>query len=214
VLWEWLGPALGLVFAAAPAFFWRGTYVDVEALRMLRHYWGEGSFLQKVFDPRSVDYYRARELSYAADFLDAQWVRLLAERDVFFFLAPTAVLASLALVALGWRLLPRALPGLGASARWLGLLALPSNFVFLSTMGIYYRSTKPLVAPLVLGLLLLALAEHRRPTLTPRLAFAAVFGTALAASLLDRVVASPRARWPRSGPGSSIEAGWAPGSYA
>jgi hypothetical protein len=154
---------------------------------MLRHYWGEGSFLMKVFDPRSVDYYRARELSYAADYLDAQWVRLLAERDIFFFVAPSAILASLALVVLGWRLLPRALSDLSASARWLGLLVFLSNFVVLTTMGIYYRSTKPLVAPLLLGLLLLVLAEHRRPRLTPGAGFGVVFATALAMSLLDRV---------------------------
>ena len=33
------------------------------------------------------------------------------------------------------------------------------------TMGTLYRATKPLVAPLVLGLFLLALAEHRAPRL-------------------------------------------------
>jgi hypothetical protein len=183
--WSRLGPALALVFAAAPAFFWGGSYVDVEAVGLLEKYWGGRSFLQYVFDPRGSDFYRSRELSYAFDFLDAQWVRLLLERDVVFFLAPTAVLASLALVLLVRGLGPRALPGLGGRSRWLALLVLLSSFVFLSTMGIYYRATKSLVAPLLLGLLLLVLAEHRSPRLGARARFAAVFGTGLAMSLLD-----------------------------
>jgi hypothetical protein len=183
--WSRLGPALALVFVAAPALFWGGAYVDVEGVGLLRKYWGGMSFLQYVFDPRGTDFYRSRELSYAFDFLDAQWVRLLLQRDVVFFLAPTAVLASLALVLLVRRLGPRALPGLDRRSRWLALLVLLSSFVFLSTMGVYYRATKSLVAPLLLGLLLLVLAEHRSPRLGPRARFAAVFGTGLAMSLLD-----------------------------
>jgi hypothetical protein len=171
---------------AAPALFWGGRYIDVEAIGFLHHYWGDGSVAQKVLDPHSVDYYRGRELSYAVDYLDAQWVRLLFQRGVFFFLAPSALLASLGLIFLGLRLVPRALPGLSPSVRWLGLLVLLSNFVFVSTMGMYYRSTKPLVAPLLLGLLLLVLAELRHPRLDPRAAFGAVLALALAMSLLDR----------------------------
>jgi hypothetical protein len=183
--WSRLGPALALVFAAAPALFWGGAYVDVEAVGLLRKYWGGRSFLQYVFDPRGSDFYRSRELSYAFDFLDAKWVHLLLQRDVVFFLAPTAVLASLALVLLLWRLGPRALPNLDRRSLWLALLVLLSSFVFLSTMGVYYRATKSLVAPLLLGLLLLLLAEHRSPRLGPRARFAAVFGAGLAMSLLD-----------------------------
>jgi len=182
----WLGPALGLVLVAAPAVFWGGAYVDVEALGFLQHYWGEGSFFGKVLDPRSVDYYRGRELSYAIDWVDAQWMRGLVERDVFFFLAPSSVLSSLTLVGLGLWLLPRALPALTAWTRWLGLLVLLSSFTFTSTMGIYYRSTKPVVAALLALLLLLVLGEQRRPRLGPVAGFCAVFATALAMSLLDR----------------------------
>jgi hypothetical protein len=170
----------------APAVFWGGSYVDVEALGFLHHYWGEGSFLRKVLDPQSVDYYRGRELSYAIDWADAQWMRRLVERDIFLFLAPSAVVASLAFVLLGLRLVPRALPALGAALRWLGLLVLLSSFTFASTMGIYYRSTKPVVAALLAVLLLLALAEWRSPRLGPRAGFGTVLAVALGMTLLDR----------------------------
>jgi hypothetical protein len=183
---EWLGAAVALLFVAAPALFWRGLVVDEEVLGFFRKYWGDRSFLRNVFDPRGWDFYQGRELSYAIDFLDAQWTRLLATQDVVFFVAPSAVLASLAFVAIGAWLAPRALPGLDRATRWLGLLVLLSNFVFLSTMGMQYRATKPLVAPLVLGLLLFVVAEHGRPRLASRTAFATVFAASLVTSLLDR----------------------------
>jgi hypothetical protein len=184
---EWPWAALALAFVAAPALFWGGRVAYDETLSfILRRYWSDRSVLQIVFDPRGWDFYQARELSYAIDFLDAQWVRLLLSGDVVFLVPPSSVLASLAVVLIGVFLVPRALPQLGRATRWLGLLVFLSNFVFLSTMGWLYRATKPLVAPLLLGLLLLVVAEHRKPRLGPRAGFAAVFGTALAMSLLDR----------------------------
>jgi hypothetical protein len=184
---EWPWAALALAFVAAPALFWGGRVVFDETLSfILRRYWSGRSFLQIVFDPRGWDFYQARELSYAIDFLDAQWVRLLLWRDIVFLVPPSSVLASLAVVLIGACLAPRALPQLGRATRWLVLLVFLSNFVFVSTMGWLYRATKPLVAPLLLGLLLLVLAEHRQPRLGPRASFAAVFATALAMSLLDR----------------------------
>ncbi|MCG6925391.1 MAG: hypothetical protein LJF30_08780 [Acidobacteria bacterium] len=179
-------PVLALAFVAAPALFWRGSYVDVEALGLLRKYWSDRTLLEKIFDVGRWDFYRGRELSYVFDFLDARWIRSLLDRDVVFFLAPSAVLASLALVALARFLAPRALPALDRATRWLCVLVLLSNFVFLSTMGMLYRATKPLVAPLLLGLLLLVVAEFRHPRLGPRAGGAAVFGVALLMSLLDR----------------------------
>ena len=185
-VWDRLGPALTLLFVAAPAFFWRGQVLDEEAVGFLRKYWGERGALVKIFDVRGWDFYQGRELSYAIDYLDAQWVRLLLSHDVLFLLPPSALLASLAFVLVGLRLAPRALPSLGSGTRWLALLVLLSNFVFVSTMGILYRATKPLVAPLVLTLFLLALAEHRERRLSPRSGFTAAFALALALSLLDR----------------------------
>jgi hypothetical protein len=179
--------ALALTFVAAPALFWGGRVAFDETLSfVLRRYWSGRTIPQIVFDPRGWDFYQARELSYALDFLDAQWVRLLLSRDVVFLLPPTSVLASLAVVLIGVWLAPRALPHLGRAARWLLLLVFLSNFVFVSTMGWLYRATKPLVAPLLLGLLLLVVAEHREPRLGSRGGFVAVFATALGMSLIDR----------------------------
>jgi hypothetical protein len=183
---EWLGAALALLFAAAPAIYWGGRVLDEEAVGFLRKNWGERGALQEIFDVRGYDFYQGRELSYALDYLDAQWLHLLASHDVLFFYPPSAVLASLSFVAIGLVLLPRALPRLGAATRWLGVLVLLSNFVCLTTLGLLYRATKPLVAPLLLGLLLLALAEQREPRLGRRAAFAASFLLSLGLSLLDR----------------------------
>ncbi|HSD26447.1 MAG TPA: hypothetical protein VLL75_04040 [Vicinamibacteria bacterium] len=184
---DWPFVAVALAFVAAPALFWGGRAVFDETLGfILRRYWSGRSFLQIVFDPRGWDFYQARELSYAVDFLDAQWVRSLLSRDVLFLVPPSSIVASLAVVVIGLRLAPRALPSLDRATRWLVLLVFLSNFVFLSTMGWLYRATKPLVAPLLLGLLLLVVAEHRRARLGPRAGFAAVFATALTMSLLDR----------------------------
>ena len=184
---EWAWAAIALLFVVAPALFWGGRAVFDETLSfVLRRYWSGRSALQIVFDPRGWDFYQARELSYALDFLDARWVRWLLSRDILFFVPPSSILASLAFVAIGLWLAPRALPTLDRATRWLVLLVFLSNFVFLSTMGWLYRATKPLVAPLLLGLLLVVVAEHREPRLGPRAAFATVFATSLAMSLLDR----------------------------
>jgi hypothetical protein len=184
---EWAWAALALAFVAAPAVFWGGRAVFDETLSfILRRYWSGRSVLQIVFDPRGWDFYQARELSYALDFLDSLWVRLLLSRDILVLVPPTSVVASLAVVAIGLRLAPRALPSLDRATRWLVLLVFLSNFVFVSTMGWLYRATKPLVAPLLLGLLLFVVAEHRQPRLRPWAGSLAVFATSLAMSLIDR----------------------------
>ena len=117
---------------------------------------GRAAVLQRIFDPRGYDFYQGRELSYAIDFLDAQWVRQLLARDVLFFVPPSA----LARVARGRRdrAAARARARCPASPRptaWLVLLVYLSNFAVASTTGLLYRATKPLVAPLLLVLLLL-----------------------------------------------------------
>jgi hypothetical protein len=47
----------------------------------------------------------------------------------------------------------RAFPVLPAATRWLALLVLLTNYVFLTTMGLYYRATKPLLVPVMLAVL-------------------------------------------------------------
>jgi hypothetical protein len=183
----WLWPAIALLFAIAPAFFWSGELFSEEMAGLLRKNWAPRSFLQKTFDPRGgADFYQGRELSYAIDCLDAWWVRGLMQRDRLLLVPPSGFLASLAFVPIGLWLLPRALPGLGRASRWLTLLVFLSNFVVQSSMGVLFRATKPLVAPLLLALLLFVLAEYRRPRHAPRTAFAVVSTLALTMGLLDR----------------------------
>jgi len=184
--WRWLGPLLALALVLAPGVFWSGQVLDEEAVGFLQKNWSERGALQKIFDVRGWDYYQGRELSYAIDYLDGLWVRLLLSRGVTCFVPPSAVLASLGFVWIGRRLAPRALPRLPAAWRWLALFLLLSSFVSLTTMGLLYRATKPLVAPLVLALLLVALAEHREPRLGPRSAFAVSLLLTLTICLLDR----------------------------
>jgi hypothetical protein len=182
---RWLGPALALALVLAPSFFWRGGVIEEEALGFLRNYWGERTVVQRVFDPRGYDYYQGRELSYAVDFLDAQWIRLALSRGWLVFVPPSALAASLGVV-LAWALLRRALPGLERATSWCLLLVYLSNFAVVSTMGLLYRSAKPLVPPLLLVALLFVLRELREPRAGPRAAFAWVYVPCLAMSLLDR----------------------------
>jgi hypothetical protein len=187
-LWRWLGPSLAVLLVAAPAVFWNGGVVEEEAIGFLRNYWVDRPVLQRIFDPAANDYslYQSRELSYAVDLLDALWLRALLGRGILFVVPPSAVLAGLAVVAIGLRLAPRALPSLDARTRWLVLLVFLSNFAVVSAAGLLYRATKPLVAPLLIALLLLLLAEDRAPRLRPRAAFASVLAIGLAMGLLDR----------------------------
>ncbi len=183
---RWLWPALAALVALAPVVFWNGGVIEQEALAFQRNFWGSRPVLQRIFETREFDDYQGRELSYAIDCLDAQWVRALLSRGILLFVAPSVVLASLALVPIGLWLVPAALPGLERGSRWLVLLLYLSNFAVASTTGLLYRATKPLVAPLLLALLLLLVAEGRRPRLGRGAAFLATFGASLAMSLLDR----------------------------
>jgi hypothetical protein len=184
--WRWLGPALAIALVLAPSLFWAGGVIEEEALGFLRNYWGHRTVVQKVFDPRGYDYYQGRELSYAVDFLDAQWIRLVLGRGWMYFVPPSALVASLAVV-LAWGVgLPRALPGLDRATAWCLLLVYLSNFAVLSTMGLLYRSAKPLVPPLLLAVLLFVLREHQEPRAGPRASFAWVYLPCLTMSLLDR----------------------------
>jgi hypothetical protein len=226
---RWLGPALALAFVLAPALFWGGGVIEEEALGFLRNYWGDRTVVQRIFDPRGYDYYQGRELSYAVDFLDAQWIRLVLARGWLVFIPPSALAASLGVV-LAWAFgLPRAWPGLDRMTSWCLLLVYLSNFAVLSTMGLLYRSAKPLVPPLLLAVLFFVVRELREPRAGPRSALAWVYVSCLAMSLLDRqglfytacltaVLAVVRVRTRRGGrlavAGAAAIATWALYNYA
>jgi hypothetical protein len=181
-----LGLFAALLLAVAPFVYWKGGIVEEEAVGFLRGYWDDRTPFEKIFNPRGYDFYQGRELSYAVDSLDARWVAFLAEHDVFWFIPPSAVLASLGLVAVFRWGAPRAFPALAAGTGWLALLLYLSGFTFLSTMGSLYRATKTLVAPLLLFALLFAVRERRREPGQEPAPVWPLFLAGLLMSLLDR----------------------------
>ena len=184
--WRRLGPAVAIALVLAPSLFWAGGVIEEEALGFLRNYWGPRTVVQRIFDPRGYDYYQGRELSYAVDFLDAQWIRFVMGRGWMYFIPPSVLLASAAVV-LAWGIGIRwALPRLDRATSWCLLLVYLSNFAVLSTMGLLYRSAKPLVPPLLLAALFFLIREVREPRAGPHASFAWVYVPCLAMSLLDR----------------------------
>ena len=155
------GAALTLVRAAVvaavlwPIAYWGGGLVEIETTQFIRQYLDGRTVLQKVFDPHSNDLgtYQARELSYAIDLVDASVFSRLAEHGIT-FLVPASALAASALTVLvfltGWR---ATFPHLHEATAGLVLLAYLTNFTFLVTTGLFYRSAKPVLAPIVLALL-------------------------------------------------------------
>jgi hypothetical protein len=177
----------------APAWYWRGGLIEIEALQFVRQYLDDRrGVIEKVFDPNGNDLgtYQARELSYFFDYLDAQIFEQLLVQGRVFFVPASVFLASLLTVAafvLAHREASRRL-GLGAA---LLLLVYLSNYVYLVTMGMHYRSTKPLLAPVVMGtaFYLVTLVTARRGTAASapgRLAPMLVFCLLSVMSLLDR----------------------------
>ena len=146
--------------------------LEEETIVFLDHYLDQRTVVQKVFDPHGNDFetYQARELSYLFDFLDAQWLRALFRAGMVLFIPPSALLASILTWAVFARGSARAFPALPAMTRSLVLLVLLTNYVFLTTMGLFYRATKPLLVPVLLGALfflwtrLRASAEPAAPT--------------------------------------------------
>ncbi len=179
-----------MALALAPAFFWRGGVLEEETIVFLNHYLDQRSVAQKVFDPHGNDFdtYQARELSYLFDFGDAQWFRALLRRGVVLFIPPSAVLATILTgVVFAWGS-ARAFPGLPAATRSLVLLVLLTNYVFVTTMGLFYRATKPLLVPVLLGLLFYLWARLRAGTVIapPLRDFTVVFVLGCLMTAFDR----------------------------
>jgi hypothetical protein len=175
----------------APGLFWSGGVLEEETIVFLENYLDERTLAQKVFDPHGNDFdtYQARELSYFFDFLDAQWLRAQLQRGIVLFIPPSALFASALTVAVFRRGAGRAFPALGPAPPALVLLLLLSNYVFLTTMGLFYRATKPLLVPALLALLFLV-CERLRPAPgahpRPRRDLLAAFGLGVLACGLDR----------------------------
>ncbi len=185
---------LRVVLAAlvlAPAVFWRGGVLEEETIVFMNHYLDQRSVLEKVFDPRGIDFdnYQARELSYLVDLLDAQvFVRLLRAGYVLFI--PLSAITAALLTWIVWiRGSGRAFPSVPATTRSLLLLVLVTNYVFLTTMGLFYRAAKPMVVPVLLGLLFYVWRRLGAPAAESHpaaLDFIVAFGLGSLTSAFDR----------------------------
>jgi len=173
---------------AAPFWFWKGGVLELEVLQFIRQYLDERSVLQKVFDPYRNDFgtYQARELSYFIDYLDAQVFERLMRWHVTSFIPLSAVVGSILGVTVFLFAARRYkhVPALTAS---LLLLMYVANYTHLVTMGMFYRSTKPLLAG-VLMTTAFYVASVLNGTPTPKSwrRPAAIFGLFCLMSLLDR----------------------------
>ena len=142
--------ALGHV--VAPIYFWNGGLIEAEATHFSRQYLDDRTVLQKVFDPHANDIntYQARELSYLFDYVDAQFFRSLPAYASPFFVPLSALLASCATVVVFYVGCARIAPLLGPLTATLLLFVYLSNHVYSVTTAVYYRSAKPLLAPVLL----------------------------------------------------------------
>jgi hypothetical protein len=181
-----------------PAIFWGGGVLENEATRFIVNYADDRSVLQKVFNPFLNDWnmYQGRELSYFFDYLDATLLLFLVRNfDVTIFIPLSAVVSSLSIILIYRRGVRQVLPGLDRVTAELLLLPFLTCFVFVSTMGLFYRSAKPLLAPVLLALLfhLVRSAQSRSQESTFEKGWGVInrqslgaFALLLVAALLDR----------------------------
>lgn len=188
----------GAIAAAviAPFWFWKGGVLELEVLQFITQYLDGRSVLQKVFDPYKNDFntYQAREFSYFLDFLDAQVFKRLMSLDIVSFIPMTAVIASALTVAV-FLLSVRKYRTLPVLTAGLLLLIYLTNYIHLVTMGVFYRATKPLLAPILMAttFYLATLLTREKPADSSSagrarrwLPPAAVFGLFCLMSALDR----------------------------
>jgi hypothetical protein len=178
----------------APFWFWRGGVLELEVLQFIQQYLDGRTVLAKVFDPSKNDFgtYQARELSYFIDYLDARVFEALMRQGWIPFIPMSALLSSVASAVIVLRSLRRYSIGLGP-ATLLALLYL-TNYVHVLTMGLFYRATKPLVAPLLMAAVFYLAARLRdihsdggeRPAWRRAIPGLTVFVLFLLMGLLDR----------------------------
>ncbi|MBA2258192.1 MAG: hypothetical protein H0W18_04810, partial [Acidobacteria bacterium] len=151
-----------VVALAVPMWYWEGGLIEIESTQFVRQYLDDRSAPQKVFDPHGNDLgtYQARELSYFVDYLDARIfeVLMLADRPVF---VPASALLASALTILVTFVAMRRFPPAAKLPAALVLLVFLTNYVHLVTMGMLYRSAKPMLVPLLIGTLFYVLAILR-----------------------------------------------------
>jgi hypothetical protein len=179
-------------FVAWVGVYWEGGVLDTEATLFVTSYLDDRPFLRQVFDPDRNDFenYQARELSYAFDWVDARALDSLFRRGVVLLVPLSALVGSLALLVVLPAAVRPAFPELPAATAALALLVYLSHFVFLSSAGLFYRSGKILLVPLVVVLAALVVRAARRGEpegLGGRILHGAgIFTLGCLASLLDR----------------------------
>jgi hypothetical protein len=179
-----------------PVAFWDQGCIEREALTFIRQYSSDRSMPQKIFDPHANDLgtYQARELSYAIDLVDAYaYPHLAALIGVGFSVPLSALLAStgLVLTATVGALRATALPALTLTSV---LTCFVTSFGFVSTMGLFYRSAKPMLTLVVVAwtMQLLSAVNKKRRTIPTSdqpvvtVDSAVTFTLAIVAGLLDR----------------------------
>jgi hypothetical protein len=183
---------LQLGFVACVVGYWQGGVLDTEATLFVTNYLDERPFLRQIFDPEGNDFanYQARELSYVLDWADARTLDALFRHGVVLLVPLSSLVGSVALlVVLPWAA-RTAFPGLPGTTAGLALLVYLSHFIYLSSAGLFYRSAKMVLVPLLIALaaLVIRTARHGEPDARGRrvLHAAGLFALGCVASLLDR----------------------------
>jgi hypothetical protein len=163
----WWACGIMAVFAGiAPGLLWNGGTMDREASTFIRQYTTDDRpVVRKIFDPHRNDWgtYQARELSYFFDYLDAVVYRFVYRTfRAPVFLPLSSLVASLLLAVIFSSGVSRSAEDIDPLTASLLFGCIISSFVFVSTMAVFYRSAKPLLAAGVLALLFHVRQASRR----------------------------------------------------
>lgn len=146
------GAALALAAVIVPIWYWDRGLIEIEALEFIQQYLDDRNVVQKVFDPyaNDLDTYQARELSYFLDYLDAQVFKQLIARGLV-LLVPASSIVALVLTTIVFLRSSARYRVLPLLTRVLLLLVYYTNYIHLVTVGMFYRSSKPMLAPLLMA---------------------------------------------------------------
>jgi hypothetical protein len=189
-----LGLLVALPVFIGIALFSGGGKIDREATLFVLQYTGDRTVVQKVFDPHANDLgtYQARELSYFADYVDANCYRFLYGATGMVFFIPLSALIATTLLAIVFFEGVARTSNLSRMTAVLLFGCFASSFVYVSTMSVFYRSGKALLSVALLTLLFGIRAVHQnrksRTGSVPRQQWGTILLGVLAivAGLLDR----------------------------
>lgn len=157
---------LCLAAVIAPVWYWDGGSLETEATSFVVNYTADRPILQRVFDPHLNDFdaYQARELSYFFDLLDAESLLWLARvAHVVAFVPVSSIVSSILLVAIFLTGIFATMKGIDTAVAALLAAGMVSSFQFVSTMPIFYRSSKPVLAVVVMAFLFHARRVYQDP---------------------------------------------------